>query len=183
MFLKSTNNTIESYPYNTREDYPLTAFPPGADYPTFNIYWVHPTPQSPPPDHTATEGQPIYNNELNRWEQTWEYQEVIPPVVPDWDSFNAYMLSDAMFKSYRDTVRVVDGELNSALFDAYSLVDTKGTGAFSVVWTQWCVVSQITVLHKEDIANVAEGFNLPADFVAIVRGSTPWRRGFARATI
>lgn len=116
----------------------------------------------------------------NSWQEflnSGQELEVVPdpepvpePTTPDWDSFNAYMLSDAMFKSYRDTVRVVDGELNSALFDAYSLVDTKGTGAFSVVWTQWCVVSQITVLHKEDIANVAEGFNLPADFVSVLRG-------------
>ena len=137
------------------------------------------------PGEEYVTGQPIVEQFTNRdsflsrldelsilYEEN-DYVPEIKELTPDWDAFNAYTLSDATFKSYRDTVRVVDGELNSALFDAYSLVDTKGTGAFSVVWTQWCVVSQITVLHKEDIANVAEGFNLPADFVAIVRGSTP----------
>ena len=172
MFLKSTNNTIESYPYNTREDYPLTAFPPGADYPTFNIYWVHPTPQSPPPDHTATEGQPVYNNELNRWEQTWEYQEVVPPVVPDWDAFNAYMLSDTMFKSYRDVVRPIDGDLTSALFTTYNRVASDGVSAFSLVWGQWCSVSGITAEDREIIAVVAEGFNLPMEFISIIEAGS-----------
>lgn len=171
MFAKIINNTIESYPYNPQSDHSLTSFPVGASYPDFNCYWVHSTtPVNPDPElYDAVETTPVFNN--NRWEQAWEFVEKPPaPPTHDWDTFNAYMLTDATFKSYRDTVRVVDGELNSALFDAYSLVDTKGTGAFSVVWTQWCVVSQITVLHKEDIANVAEGFNLPADFVSVLRG-------------
>ena len=89
---------------------------------------------------------------------------------PDWDSFNAYMLSDPMFKGYRDTVRSVDGDLNGALFDAYGLVATNGVSAFSLVWGLWVSVSWITVADKEIIATTAEGFNLPSDFVAVIRG-------------
>ena len=90
--------------------------------------------------------------------------------TPDWDSFNAYMLSDPMFKTYRDTVRTADGELSSALFDAHGLVETNGVAAFSLVWGIWVSVSGITVADKETIATKAEGFNLPAEFVAVIRG-------------
>lgn len=125
------------------------------------------------------------NPTLSVLQQSWqdfvdsgEELEVIPdpvpvvePPVPDWDGFNAYMLSDHMFKSYRDTVRTADGELNSALFDAYALVATNGVAAFSLVWGGiWVPVSGITVADRENIATTAEGFNLPADFVTVIRG-------------
>ena len=96
-------------------------------------------------------------------------EEVV--IVPDWDGFNAYMLSDPTFKGYRDTVRSADGDLNGALFDAYGLVATNGVAAFSLVWGGiWVPVSGITVADREVIAGVAEGFNLPAEFVAVIRG-------------
>jgi len=98
-------------------------------------------------------------------------EPVVEPPVPDWDGFNAYMLSDPTFKGYRDTVRSADGDLNGALFDAYGLVATNGVAAFSLVWGGiWVPVSGITVADREVIAGVAEGFNLPAEFVAVIRG-------------
>ena len=97
-------------------------------------------------------------------------EPVVEPPVPDWDSFNAYMLSDPTFKGYRDTVRSADGDLNGALFDAYGLVATNGVAAFSLVWGGiWVPVSGITVADREVIAGVAEGFNLPSEFVAVIR--------------
>lgn len=146
---------------------------PGATTP---IPWVE---QAQAPDFSA-----FTNPTLSVLQQSWqdfvdsgEELEVIPdpvpvvePPTPDWDSFNAYMLSDAMFKGYRDTVRSVDGDLNGALFDAYGLVTTNGVSAFSLVWGLWVSISGITVADKEIIATTAEGFNLPADFVAVIRG-------------
>jgi hypothetical protein len=97
-------------------------------------------------------------------------EPVVEPPTPDWDGFNAYMLSDPMFKGYRDTVRTADGDLTGALFDAYEMVDTKGVAAFSLVWGRWVSVSGITVADREVIATVAEGFNLPSEFVTVIRG-------------
>lgn len=94
-----------------------------------------------------------------------------PSSSPNWDAFNAYMLTDATFKSYRDAVRPIDGDLNSYLSDAYELIETNGVGAFSLVWGKWVAVSQITTEDRETIATVAESFNLPADFVCIIRGN------------
>jgi len=90
-------------------------------------------------------------------------------IVPDWDSFNEFMLTDPVFKSYRDIVRPIDGDLTSALFDSYELVDKNGVSAFSLVWGYWCQVSGITSEDKEAIASTAQGFNLPADFVSTIR--------------
>ena len=93
----------------------------------------------------------------------------IPPVTsPDWDSFNTYMLSDPMFKTYRDAVRSIDGELTGALFDAYAMIDAHGINAFSVVWGVWVSVSGISETDRGIIADVARGYNLPGDFVSII---------------
>lgn len=94
----------------------------------------------------------------------------VEPPTPDWDTFNGYMLSDATFKGYRDTVKAIDGDLTPALFNAYTLVATNGVGAFSLVWNAWTMLSSITPEDQEAIAVVAEGCNLPADFVSIIRG-------------
>ena len=111
----------------------------------------------------------VVDTDTLEYRQEWTVTDL--PPVPNWDSFNAYMLSDPMFKGYRDTVRSADGDLNGALFDAYALVATNGVGAFSLVWGGiWVPVSGITVADREVIAGVAEGFNLPADFVAVIRG-------------
>lgn len=143
---------------------------PGATTP---ISWVN----------NAPDFSSFTNPTLSVLQQSWqefldsgEELEVIPdpvsvvePPTSDWDGFNAYMLSDPMFKTYRDTVRTADGELNSALFDAHGLVATNGVAAFSLVWGIWVSISGITVADKETIATKAEGFNLPAEFVAVIR--------------
>lgn len=172
MFAKVINNAVEVYPYNPQVDHPLTSFPVGASYPSFNCYWVHPTtPVNPDPAlYDAVEGSPVFNG--TQWEQSWTFVEKPPaPPAVNWDGFNAYMLTDATFKSYRNAVRLIDGDLNSALFNSYSLVATNGVGAFSLVWGAWVQASAITTPHREAIAVVAEGSNLPADFVTVIRGS------------
>ena len=75
-FLKSIDNTtVDSYPYNTRTDHPNTSFPSGSDYPSFNVYWVYPTAQNnpDPAEFNAVEIDPVFNTELGRWEQAWDY--------------------------------------------------------------------------------------------------------------
>ena len=99
-----------------------------------------------------------------------DYNAPTPLVTPNWDGFNLYMLSDPTFKGYRDVVRAVDGDLNSALFDAYGLIVTNGLGAFSLVWQQWVTISGITPADRDAIADTAEALDLPGDFVTAVRG-------------
>lgn len=97
-------------------------------------------------------------------------EPIVEQPVPNWNSFNAYMLTDQTFKGYRDNVRSIDGDLNGALFDAYGLVSSNGVESFSLLWGVWTQVSGITPEDKEVIAMTAEYFNLPADFIAVIRG-------------
>jgi hypothetical protein len=144
---------------------------PGATTP---IPWVNNTPDfSAFTEPTLSVLQKAWQDFLTSGEQL----EVIPDpepipelVTPDWDGFNAYMLTDTTFKSYRDTVRAIDGDLNAALFNAYALIERNGVAAFTLVWGQWIQLSGITTQHKNTIATVAESFNLPNEFVEVVRG-------------
>jgi len=144
---------------------------PGATTP---IPWVN----------NAPDFSSFTNPTLSILQQSWqgfldsgEELEIIPdpepivePTTPDWDSFNEFMLTDPVFKSYRDIVRPIDGDLTSALFDSYELVDKNGVSAFSLVWGYWCQVSGITAEDKEAIASTTQELNLPADFVSTIRG-------------
>lgn len=97
-------------------------------------------------------------------------EPVIEQPPPNYPGFNAYMLTNPMFKYYRDIVRGIDGDLNSALFDGYGLVETNGVEAFLLVWSAWIQISGIVSADKEAIAMTAKYFNLPTEFVAIIRG-------------
>lgn len=106
-FLKFASETI-TYPYNTKTDYPHTGFPPGADYPDFSIFWVHPVPPNPPANNSATEGTPVFNAELNRWEQTWTYTPIAP--APDWAGFRSDLLGSATVVTWFDGLPAIHRE-------------------------------------------------------------------------
>ena len=151
-------------PYPRLDNQPIAGLDP--DYLVLDKVEVAPISYDPATQSLSSTY--VVDTDTLEYRQEWTVTDL--PPTPDWDSFNAYMLSDPMFKSYRDTVRSVDGDLNGALFDAYGLVATNGVSAFSLVWGLWVSVSAIAVAEKEVIAGVAEGFNLPADFVAVIRG-------------
>ena len=106
-FLKFIDETI-TYPYDTKTDYPHTGFPPGADYPEFNVYWVYPTSPNPPKNNSVTEGTPVFNTELNRWEQTWTYTPIAP--LPDWAGLRADLLDSATISAWFDTLPAIHRE-------------------------------------------------------------------------
>ena len=160
LYSKSTT-TIKPYPRN--DDQPVV----GLDLDYLVLDKVDVAPISYDPATQSLSSTYVVDTDTLEYRQKWTVTDL--PPVPDWDSFNAYMLSDPMFKTYRDTVRNADGELNSALFDAYGMVATNGVAAFSLVWGIWCTASGITVADREVIATVAEGFNLPAEFVTVIR--------------
>jgi hypothetical protein len=97
-------------------------------------------------------------------------EPIVEPPTPNWDGFNAYMLTDSTFKTYRDSVRQADGDLNAALFNAYALVVSNGVAPFALIWGVWCQLAQITAEDKEQIATAAESFNLTNDFINTIRG-------------
>ena len=128
-FLKFINETV-TYPYNTKTDYPHTGFPPGADYPEFNVYWVYPVPPNSPINNSATEGTPVFNAELSRWEQTWSYTPTAP--LPDWAGLRADLLGSTTIAAWfdglpaihrEDITAQIQGQDTATLADAVVRVD------------------------------------------------------------
>jgi hypothetical protein len=152
--------TIKPYPRN--DDQPVVGL--DLDYLVLNKL------DTPPPTYDA-ETETVTSNYIVdvaalEYRQEWS---IIPlPPKANWAAFNTYMLSDETFKSYRNSVREVDGDLNAALFNAYTLVATQGVEAFSLVWSAWCSLAAITTQDKETIKTKAEEFNLPQDFIDVI---------------
>lgn len=170
LYSQSTHSTY-SYPRN--DDQPVVGLDP--DYLVLNKLDTPPPPYDPETE-TITN---TYIVDVAALEYRQEWSVTPLPPKADWDGFNAYMLSDATFKTYRDKVRALDGDLNAALFNAYSMIVTTGTEPveltpnvkpFALVWGVWSSLSEITTEDKAAIATMAEEYNLPNEFVEIVRG-------------
>jgi len=84
MFLKNINDQT-TYPYNPKTDYPNTSFPPGSDYPDFNIFWVHPSQPNPLAGQQSQESTPVFDG--TKWIQSWEYVPISPS--PDYEGLIA----------------------------------------------------------------------------------------------
>lgn len=159
-----SQSTQQTFGYPRSDDEPIV----GLDPDFLVLTQVETTPPAITENQSLSSSYVVDTQALT-YTQQWTIVDN-PPAI-DWDGFNEYMLTDATFKTYRDAVRAIDGDLNSALFDTYGLVATNGVGAFSLVWGQWVTVSGISAQDRDAIAVVAEGFNLPGDFVAVIRGS------------
>ena len=88
----------------------------------------------------------------------------------DWDSFNAYILSDAAFNQATGAVFALSPSVAIALPSALAQVTTNGVTAFNLVFTNFCLIGQVSPEQRDTWADIAESFNLPSDFVAVVRG-------------
>jgi hypothetical protein len=161
-----SQSTQQIKPYPRLDDVPIVGLDP--DY--LVLFRVN---TDPPEYDTETEDLTSeYVVDIQRLEYRQEWTVTTKPIVitPSWDGFNEYMLTNSMFKNYRDVVRAIDGDLNAALFNAYALIERNGVSAFSLVWGVWTQLSGITTENRETIATVAESFNLPVEFVEVVRG-------------
>jgi len=158
------NATIKPYPRN--DDNPILGLDP--DYLVLDKI-ESPQPEYDPSTQTIREEWVIAFETLE-YRQEWIIEPIVVAPVEDWPSFNTYMLTSPLFRARRDIVRPIDPELNSALYDAYALVERNGVEAFALIWAYWCQLSGIPPEEKEVLAQVAESLNLPSDFVALLRG-------------
>lgn len=149
-------------PYPRLDDQPIAGLDP--DYLVLDKVEV--APPSYDPATQSLSSSYIIDIELLEYRQEWAVVDLSP--VPDWDGFNTYMLSDPIFKGYRDVVRDIDGELTGALFDAYAMIDAHGINAFNNIWGVWVSVSGISEVDRGIIANTARNYNLPEAFVDII---------------
>ena len=89
----------------------------------------------------------------------------------NWDGFNAAILSDTVFNQTTGAVFAQAPSVAIALPSALSQVSTNGVAAFNLVFTNFCLIGQVSAQQRNTWADTAESFNLPSEFVAVVRGN------------
>jgi hypothetical protein len=166
MFAKIVSNSIETYPYNPRIDYPQTAFPIGSSYPNFNCYWVFPStpPDYDPENQELMEETPIFVND--KWEQKWIVIQKVS--MPNWDNFNLQMMSNPRFNQVYNQCLSVAPIVCSALPVALDQVTSKGLSLFTIIWNQLCQIGGATAEDKLVWGTYAEDNNLPLDFIEVL---------------
>jgi hypothetical protein len=133
MFAKIIDNIVEKYPYNPAEDYPVTGFPEGSDYPEFNIYWVHksPLPQFFPLDQNIVESDPQYID--GQWVKSWSVEEKTLEEKRIARYNPAKFLEEIhLLSSYQAWMT----ELNSNLYSTFLLAVERATNSGNWVYAQ-----------------------------------------------
>jgi hypothetical protein len=95
---------------------------------------------------------------------------VVEQVAPNYPGFNLYMLTNAANAAYKVAVNQVNPDLVAAVALAYNNIVDRGIGDFVQIFPVFCVAAQVTTQHREEWAAAAESFNLPQDFVEVIRG-------------
>lgn len=146
---------IKEYPRN--DDGPVQ----GLD-PVYQVLTKVPaTPPSYGPELEQLQSSWAVDTETGEYIQSWQ---IVP--LPNWKAFNAYMLSDATFRTYLN----VDSVMVMALFNAYSLITPNGMSNFEDIWNSWVMTTKITPEDRNTFANQAEQCHLPEEFVSLIRG-------------
>lgn len=95
--------------------------------------------------------------------------EVAPP-APDWDGFNAAMLSNTEFNQITGVVLNLAPTVALGIPAALAQVSTNGVTAFGLVFNAFCQIGNVSISQRETWATIAGSFNLPVEFVSVVRG-------------
>ena len=90
--------------------------------------------------------------------------------LPNWDGFNAAMLANTEFNQVIGVVLGLVPTVALGLPAALAHVSTNGVTAFALVFNAFCQIGNGSSEQKETWATIAENFNLPVEFVEIVRG-------------
>ena len=94
--------------------------------------------------------------------------EVAPP-APDWDGFNAAMLANTEFNQITGLVLSLAPTVALGIPAALAHVSTNGVTAFALVFNAFCQIGNVSSKQRETWATIAEGFNLPIEFISVVR--------------
>ena len=95
--------------------------------------------------------------------------EIVTP-VPNWDGFNAAMLSNTEFNQITGVVLSLAPTVALGIPAALAQVSTNGVTAFGLVFNAFCQIGDVSSEQRGIWANIAESFNLPIEFIGVVRG-------------
>jgi hypothetical protein len=121
---------------------------------------------------------------LSVLQQSWqefldsgEELEVIPdpePIAPapyqDWPAFNYAMSINTKMIEYEIVANQRHPSIVAKKDLAYSIISDKGLDNFAIVYPLFCQIAEVKQEDKSYWADVAQSFNLPTDFVSLIRG-------------
>ena len=114
----------------------------------------------------------VIDLESLEYRQEWIVESI--PVVPvqDWPLFNLYLFSHPAFVGYGITANQANPWLPPAVVERYGLVAKDGLieSNFPFYWNLFCQMLSVSPEHRIEWADMAESFNLPTDFVSLIRG-------------
>jgi len=96
---------------------------------------------------------------------------VVEQPVPNWDGFNAVLIQDPAYHEAVGKVRASPRPgLDTPVVVALSQVSTNGVASFALAFPPFCYFGEVSTEQRNTWADLAQSFNLPGDFVNIVRG-------------
>lgn len=95
---------------------------------------------------------------------------VEPTPEPDWDGFNGAVMTDPTLNALMGTVLGLAPAIALGVPAALTQVSQNGPSAFALVFGALCQLGQATQDDRDAWATMAINYNLPPDFVAVVRG-------------
>jgi hypothetical protein len=165
LYRQSTDTTV---PYPRNDDLPVEGLDP--DYLVLDVVEDPQPPYDPGTQYLSP--LKVYDLENLEYRTEWTVEQIPPPApVEGWDDFNATLLSDPL---YHQAVGICQQNLPGAApapAIALTQVKTQGTASFALSFEPFCTGGEVSQETRDAWADLAVSYNLPAGFVAILRGS------------
>ncbi len=164
LYSQSRNVKVD---YPRVDDAPVEGLDP--DYLVLNIVSTQPPAYDDQTEY-LTESWAVDTQSLE-YRQEWSVVAK-PPAPPEegWDDFNATLLSDPL---YHQAVGLCNQNLPGAApapAIALTQVKTNGVAAFALAFEPFCAYGQVLQTTRDEWGDLAEQYNLPSEFVAVLRG-------------
>jgi len=162
--------TATTHPYPRNDDAPIIGLDP-------DFLVLEKLPVSPPTYDPETEiitSNWVVDIDALEYRQEWVISDKpLPEPIPNWDGFNAAILSNPEFNERTGVVLSVAPAVALAIPAALAQVESNGVSAFSIVYGAFIQVGAVSEEVRESWAMLGEEYNLPADFIDVVRGVSP----------
>jgi len=156
--------TQQIYPYPRNDDLPIVGLSP--EYLELAEVFIDP-PSYNPQTQSVVSSWEVDVSALE-YRQAWTI--IDNPPVPDWDGFNlTFTLLPSLLQA-EVTANQNHPSITGKKDDAYAMIDTHGVGAFGLIFPLFCQAGQVSTETRIEWATLAESFNMPQDFIDIIRG-------------
>lgn len=127
-------------------------------------------PWSDSPDFTGLD--PLVQQEWERIQSEGIEFSIFPDSSspPDWDSFNAYILSNDAFNDAVLACSTVKPAISATIATAMLKYQTEGSSLFQGIFEAFCQAANVTTEQRTIWANATKGFNLPPAFFILIQG-------------